>query len=418
MRLNARAESCLPMPDVPPQLSLDVETRLAREAPGGPARTFQVAGLFAGIGGLELGLSKSGHMTALLCENDASADAVLADRFPDVQRVGDVCKLKVLPKGTDLLVGGFPCQDLSQAGKTKGIAGSRSGLVGEVFRLVRKQRVPWLVLENVPFMLQLARGQALDVIIAALEDMGYKWAYRVVDSRAFGLPQRRERVFIVASLEDDPRHVLYADDVGELRDPKGDEPAFGFYWTEGTRGLGWAVEAVPTLKGGSAVGIPSPPAIWLSSGEIVKPDIRDAERMQGFRPGWTKAAINGGRESFRWKLVGNAVSVPVAKWLGQRLANPGGFDLRDVQPVQRPGRAWPKVAWNVGEGVMTSQLSPWPVRRKRKPLSEFLKYPTELLSARATAGFLKRAKKGTLRFPDGFIEAVESHLARVQEARA
>lgn len=403
------------MPDAPPQLSLDVAVSEAREAPSVRDRSFRVAGLFAGIGGLELGLSRAGHETTLLCENDPSANAVLAARFPNIERAGDVCKLKSLPEKTDLLVGGFPCQDLSQAGRTKGIAGSRSGLVGEVFRLVRKQRIPWLVLENVPFMLQLARGQALDVIIAALEDLGYKWAYRVVDSRAFGLPQRRERVFIVASLEDDPRHVLFTDDAKELKDPKGSEPAFGFYWTEGTRGLGWAVEAVPTLKGGSAVGIPSPPAIWLSSGELVKPDIRDTERMQGFRAGWTAAAVNAGRESFRWKLVGNAVSVPVAKWLGERLANPRAFELQDIQPIQRPGRAWPRVAWNVGDGRKTTLLSPWPVRRKRKPLADFLKYPTQLLSARATAGFLNRTKKGSLRFPEGFIAAVESHLVRVQQ---
>jgi len=406
------------MPDVPPQLLLDVAETEAREAPDRPTRSFQVAGMFAGIGGLELGLSRAGHRTALLCENDPSANAVLADRFPDVERAPDVCKLKSLPKGTDLLVGGFPCQDLSQAGKTVGIEGSRSGLVGEVFRLAEKQRVPWLVLENVPFMLQLARGQALDVIIDRLEDLGYKWAYRVVDTRAFGLPQRRQRVFIVASLEDDPRHVLLTDDAGKLEDPVGDDPAFGFYWTEGTRGLGWAVEAVPTLKGGSSVGIPSPPAIWLSNGEIVKPDIRDAERMQGFRAGWTSAAVNGGRESFRWKLVGNAVSVPVAKWLGERLANPRGFKLHDIQPVERPGRAWPKVAWNVGEGRKTASLSPYPVRRKRKPLSEFLQYETEPLSVRATAGFLKRTKKGSLRFPEGFIAAIEAHLVRVQQEAA
>ena len=95
-----------------------------------------------------------------------------------------------------------------------------------------------------------------------LEARGYCWAYRLVDTRAFGLPQRRQRVILIASKTEDPRTVLFADDAEPF------DPGFspnrwcGFYWTEGSRGLGWAVDAVPTLKGGSTIGIPSPPAIW------------------------------------------------------------------------------------------------------------------------------------------------------------
>lgn len=168
-------------------------------------RSMRVVGLFAGIGGLELGLSRAGHEAALLCEIDATARAVLDGQFAEVPKHDDVTTLARLPKGTDFVAAGFPCQDLSQAGKTAGITGARSGLVGEVFRLIEQDRVPWLLLENVPFMLQLARGRALDVIIAAIEALGYRWAYRVIDSRAFGVPQRRERVYIVASLDGDPR---------------------------------------------------------------------------------------------------------------------------------------------------------------------------------------------------------------------
>ena len=122
----------------------------------------KVVGLFAGIGGIELGLNKAGHRTTLLCENDAAAGAVLATKFPDIPLVEDVRDIDKLPSGTELLAAGFPCQDLSQAGDTRGINGSRSGLVGEVFRLLEGQRVPWVLLENVPFMLQLNRGAAMD----------------------------------------------------------------------------------------------------------------------------------------------------------------------------------------------------------------------------------------------------------------
>ncbi len=253
-----------------------------------------VAGLFAGIGGIEKGLHAAGHQTLLLCENEPAAGRVLEQRFPGIPLHPDVTTLEGLPAGVTLLAAGFPCQDLSQAGKTVGIMGHRSGLVAEVFRLVQAHRTPWLLLENVPFMLQLGRGRAMDVIVSALEELEYRWAYRVVDSRAFGLPQRRRRVYLVASLEGDPRTVLFADEAG-TNGEDGDRSlrsgvACGFYWTEGIRGLGWAADAVPTLKGGSTIGIPSAPAILLPTGEVITPDIRDAERMQGFSADWTKPA--------------------------------------------------------------------------------------------------------------------------------
>ena len=161
--------------------------------------TGNMVGLFAGIGGLELGLGSHGWKTELLCEIDAGAQAVLRTRFADVPLHSDVTRLRSLPQRTELVAAGFPCQDLSQAGRTAGITGSRSSLVDEVFRLVKRKQGPrWLVIENVPFMLQLARGSAMRHITDALEDLGYAWAYRVVDARAFGLPQRRQRVLMVA----------------------------------------------------------------------------------------------------------------------------------------------------------------------------------------------------------------------------
>jgi DNA (cytosine-5)-methyltransferase 1 len=375
-----------------------------------------VAGLFAGIGGIERGLHTAGHETRLLCENEPAAARVLSERFADIPLHDDVTTLAKLPARVTLLAAGFPCQDLSQAGKTAGIGGHRSGLVAEVFRLVKAHRTPWLLLENVPFMLQLGRGRAMEVIVAELEAMGYRWAYRVVDARSFGLPQRRRRVYLVASLQGDPRTVLFADEAGV--DAADDERALtrgvacGFYWTEGIRGLGWAADAVPTLKGGSTIGIPSPPAILLPNGEVVTPDIRDAERMQGFPTDWTKPAEEVAKRGARWKLVGNAVSVPAAAWIGKRMAKPG--PVLDF-PVRRlvGHRTWPVAAWNVGAGRFEVMASEWPVRKPYKSLAEFLKHPGQPLSPKATAGFLSRTERATLRFPEGFLEAIAAHLERV-----
>lgn len=108
-------------------------------------------------------------------------------------------------------------------------------------------------------MLQLNGGNAMRAIVDEFERRGYRWAYRVVDTFSFGLPQRRERVFLVASRVLDPAEVLLADDRPLIR-PGTDlgRLAHGFYWTEGLGGLGWAVDSVPTLKNGSTIGIPSP----------------------------------------------------------------------------------------------------------------------------------------------------------------
>lgn len=368
-------------------------------------------GLFAGIGGIELGLARAGHETALLCENEPGAIAVLQAQFPEIPIHQDVCDLHKLPAKTQLLAGGFPCQDLSQAGTTSGIRGSRSGLVDEIFRLLRTHDVPWVLLENVPFMLQLHSGMALDHIVTALEELGYAWAYRVVDSRSMGVPQRRQRVYLVASRVGDPRDVLLADDAGEPEPPDGRSwraVACGFYWTEGLRGLGWAYDAVPTLKGGSTIGIPSPPAIVLRSGAIVQPDIRDAERLQGFDVDWTLPSNSVERSGHRWKLVGNAVTVDVAAWIGRRLREPGFYDPSSDEPLHRGRkRAWPRAAWGMNGERWISLVSAWPERRATSRLEDFLSHPTRPLSERAAAGFYSRALKASLRFPEGFLELVE-----------
>lgn len=373
----------------------------------------RVAALFAGIGGIEVGLHASGHETRVLCEWDPAAQRVLRDRFPSTPLVDDVRTMDHLPD-VDLVTAGFPCQDLSQAGRTAGITGERSGLVEHVFRLVDGADHPptWLLLENVSFMLSLDRGEAMRWLTAQLEDRGYAWAYRVVDTRAFGLPQRRQRVILLASKVADPRPILLNQEHGEVSADDRAGLACGFYWTEGVRGLGWAVDAVPTLKGGSTIGIPSPPAIWRpGTGRIVTPEIRDAERLQGFPAEWTTAAdtVEGRRRTDRWKLVGNAVSTPVAKWIGERITTDEAFDA-DVGTTLSAGDRWPAAAWGAGGERRAVARSMWPVAYPRPHLHEFLEYEPSSLSARATAGFLSRAARGNLRIPEDLIAECRVHL--------
>lgn len=372
-----------------------------------PGRRHVIAGLFSGIGGFELGFARSGHETALLCEIKPDTAAILRDRFPGIPMHNDVRTLKGLPTEVDLVTAGFPCQDLSPAGKTAGIQGDRSGLVREVFRLIHKHRVSTVVLENVPFMLRLDSGKAMDVIASTFEAMGYAWAYRTVDALAFGRPQRRERVYFVASCELDPREVLFADETGgPSAAPDWTTVACGFYWTEGLRGLGWAVDAVPPLKSRR-------PAIVLPDGRIVTPDIRDAERLQGFEADWTTAPRTQPRINHRWESVGNAVSVEAATWLGRRIGVPGPVLALEEWPLQA-GAAWPSAAYNIGQGRVGVAASTYPVAVHQVGLGEFLMYEPAPLSLRATLGFLDRCGRGSLRFPSGFLEKIEAHARRLR----
>jgi DNA (cytosine-5)-methyltransferase 1 len=374
----------------------------------------KVAGLFAGVGGLERGLAAAGHEPSLLCEIWEPARAVLAARMPDVPCKRDVRDLKTLPREVELIAGGFPCQDLSQAGQTLGIGGSRSGLVGEIFRLLDRRRVPWVLLENVSFMLQLDKGSGMRTLVEAFEERGYRWAYRVVNSLSF-LPQRRERVLFIATTTDvDPASVVLTDEV-EPRLLPTDLSAYahGFYWTEGIRGLGWAADSVPTLKNGSTVGIASPPAILLPSGDVVTPDIRDAERLQGFPANWTRPAEEVSRASLRWSLVGNAVTVPVAKWLGNRLARPSSYEVSRDAELPANGR-WPKAARFDGNRRHAVRINAYPRWEERPALIQFLRHGGKLLSARATRGFLLRTERAKLRFADGFQDRLREHLLRME----
>jgi DNA (cytosine-5)-methyltransferase 1 len=284
-------------------------------------------------------------------------------------------------------------------------------LVEEVFRLIAVATPTWLVLENVLNMLSLHRGSAIAHITRRLEDDGWNWAYRTVDSQYFGVPQRRRRVFLVASREEDPRRVLFADDAPPTTRPRL-HPEYGFYWTEGNTGLGWGDGIVPTLKGGSKLGISSPPAVWRRNAPnglaIVRPSISSGEQLQGFPAGWTDHVP---REGNRWKLVGNAVSVPVAKWLGRRLADPG--DALPVDVAYLPeSTSWPRAAANVGGERQSWSVSERPVLARRTSLGNVLDtHSATPLSLVATRGFATRLAGSRLRERvSGFVDALDQHV--------
>lgn len=381
-------------------------------------RALSVAGLFAGIGGVEEGLRRAGHHAEILCEIDPHARAVLRKRFPGVDIAEDVRDLRTLPDGIDLVAAGFPCQDISLAGTQHGIRGARSGLVAHTFRLIRKKPPEFVLLENVLYLIKRDRGQQVRSVTDELEKLGYRWAYRVVDSRGFGLPQRRQRVVILASRGDvAPERMLFSqqippaidDTIGTIK-PRSH---YGFYWTEGKRAVGWAHQAVPTIKGGSGLGIPSPPAIFDSAtGLTGTPTIRDGERLQGFDPGWTDVSIDGTptKVGKRWSLVGNAVSVPLAEWIGGELASPSDNSTEPEGPVD-PRRPMPWAVSGSRSQHLRHDVSPHVHYATHEPIGRFLSEPVKPLSERAIQGFLSRVGVGVMNMPDEFTGALEQQLS-------
>lgn len=382
-----------------------------------------VAGLFAGIGGIELGLKRAGHKSIFLSELDSAASAVLARRFPEAELQYDVGDVSQLPT-VDLLAAGFPCTDISQAGKKVGIGGTQSGLVSHIFRLLdgSPNRPEYILIENVSYLLRLQQGRGLMMVLNAIQERGYRWAYRVVDARSFGLPQRRQRVVILASLGRDPAPMLFNDDAvsdfGEY-DRIGrvyPDSLYGFYWTEGKRGLGWARDAVPTIKGGSGLGIPSAPAVWNPrTGLFGTPTIADGESLQGLPRGWTAPEGDNEimpKEGVRWKQIGNAVSVPMSEWVGKKLAGPVEDAAYETGRPLCPGDKWP-VAATVKDGKMvTVNVSMTPFNSEYS-LGESLIDPLKPLSARASKGFFSRATTGKLKFPSGFLSSMSDYIASV-----
>lgn len=349
-----------------------------------------------------------------MVELDSAANTVLAAQFLGVELRSDVLDIIDLPEDTSILTAGFPCQNLSMAGDKSGIGGSKSSVVRKMFELIGRSTVPLVLIENVYFMLQLDSGKGMQWLVDEFEQLNYRWAYRVLDTNGFGLPQRRRRVYFVASRDVDPRTILFADETDTPALTKPDLTApLGFYWTEGRSGVGFTIDGIPPLKVGSNLGIPSAPAVLFPDGEVLMPSLSACERLQGFPAGWTDSARNGERKDPRWRLVGNAVSVPVAQWVAERINTPGEcreYELIDVDRWQR----WPDAAWNV-EGKRVGVIaSDRPVQIETPSISDFRDETWTRLSDRALDGFISRAVEGNLKMPDRFIAALTNATRKMQ----
>jgi site-specific DNA-cytosine methylase len=263
------------------------------------------ASFFSGVGGLDLGFERAGIETVSVCEIDQYASAVLAERFPSAPNLGSITEVNAhdIPEA-DIWSGGFPCQDLSVAGKRAGffrpslrlpqqrnsdgdrgdgeladqtgVVGdghggerTRSGLAFTFLDLVEQRRPRWIVLENVPGLLSSNEGRDFARLLGEMEGLGYGVAWRTLDARYFGVAQRRRRVFIVGSLGTDRAASVLFECEGCERHPTPSQPQ----GEETTRELGGGAHVAGAITGRFGKGVNSTiDEPLIISGQAANPD--------------------------------------------------------------------------------------------------------------------------------------------------
>lgn len=181
-----------------------------------------VLDLFAGIGGFSLGLERAGMITTAFCEIDSFCQNILSKHWPDVVIFNDIKTMEYKLHDYDVITAGFPCQDISIAGKGAGLDGARSALWWQVRRAIRLVRPCYVLLENVSALLY--RG--LGTVLGSLAKIGYDAEWHCIPASHIGAPHQRDRVWIVAYPRCERKQRLFPQKVSR-------QPAFS--WCENVR---------------------------------------------------------------------------------------------------------------------------------------------------------------------------------------
>lgn len=268
-------------------------------------KTPTVGSLFSGIGGLDLGFERAGFTTSWQIEIDPINRAVLKNRFPHSTQYNDIrdCGAHNLSH-VDVITGGFPCQDLSIAGKRKGLAGNRSGLFFEVCRILNEIQPSWVVLENVTGLLSCNDSKDFETVIKTLANCGYVGYWRVLNARYFGVPQARRRVFLVAGFGQFPPIDLLVDA----------KPTQDIYSTVRAQQQieSWAAPTLCARRNSASIGF-SEILIAHENGWDKMVERQRMSQNHGFCLGMDEA---NAKESW---AAGNAVVPQVAQWVASHL---------------------------------------------------------------------------------------------------
>lgn len=289
-----------------------------------PLAPITFGSLFAGIGGFDEGFTDAGMVCKWQVENNKHCRIVLDKRYPYIHKLGDVRDVgKQNLEPVSVICGGFPCQDLSVGWNGKGLAGERSGLWFEFYRVVKELAPRWVVIENVPGLLSSNDGRDFAIILQGLEKCGYLSAWRVLDAQYFGLPQQRERVFIVSSLGNgDCARVLFEaePDRNDFEQPWHTR-ATPVYAYKKRGGFGWSEseEIALTLESqsGTHTGGNDTIPLLFTNGLPRWATPVECERIQGFKDNHTDAVS----KTHRYRQLGNAAPKPVTEWIGRRIVS-------------------------------------------------------------------------------------------------
>jgi DNA (cytosine-5)-methyltransferase 1 len=298
-----------------------------------PLRT---ASFFSGIGGFDLGFEQAGFQISFQCEIDPFCNEILEKHWPNVPRAKNIKEVTnaTIPI-SDIWFGGFPCQDVSLArmGPRAGLKGARSGLFHEFARLLREGRPRIFVIENVPGLLSSHRGRDFGTVIRTLADIGYSVGWRVLNSKDFGVAQSRSRVYIVGCDRDrrGPIEILFEPECSErdaqksksngkaslspFKESLGD-PVQGPVYQR----IAYCLYACSARHTGTDW---SRTYVTYPDGRVRRLLPRECEGLQGFPVGWTRPVQTHDDpedvDTLRYQALGNAVTVPVAKWLAERI---------------------------------------------------------------------------------------------------
>lgn len=311
----------------------------------------------SGIEAASVAWESLGWTPVAFAEIERFPSQVLAHRFPGVQNLGDMTRYKdwnIDRDTVDLIVGGTPCQSFSVAGLRKGLEDPRGNLALTFLGMVDHYRPEWVIWENVPGVLSSSGGRDFGSFLGALGQLGYGFAYRVLDAQYFGVPQRRRRVFVVAHSSGDPRRaakVLFEPESLSGNHSKGKQTgqsiaggsitgSVSSKWAKGTGGPAGdeCYNLVPVMyqHNQTDARLKEEPRTsqtvlsrWGTGGghtPIVRHSIKvrkltpvECERLQGFPDGWTDISANT-PDSSRYKAIGNSMAVPVMRWIGKRIA--------------------------------------------------------------------------------------------------
>jgi len=299
---------------------------------------YTVASFFSGIGGFDAGFESAGFSVSMQCEVEPFCQSILRKHWPDVPLFDDITRLQSHEIPTsDVWVGGFPCQDLSLArmGKRDGLRGSKSGLFYDFARLAGDGKPRVVLLENVAGLLSSHNGKDFGIVLGTLAELGYSVGWRTFNSKHFGVPQSRQRVYIVGCRGDrlGPAEILFESECGagdsSQSRPHGAKSTPSFQDIVGNpRGKGPVIQAIAyclyaTSARHTGTDWSRNYVCYPKLGEVRRLIPSECEGVMAFPKGWTlpnaTALSADDLDSARYHALGNAVTPPVAEWIATRI---------------------------------------------------------------------------------------------------